>query len=381
MKGCPLQPNGGKKDISSLDTKECFKKCSEMVDCYAAKWGGDCNFWKLNEKDKCTVDISSQKDWVFIKTNKCMSLNVEIVTILWNFFKGIKGKVSITGAENILNDDENVWKPVLASAVVPALGSLSASVPSTSERKKRQSEETIELEIDLGHFYLINEVKVKNGNPGIVGFELKFSNLLQNVNDLIEYTQLNDGQEFVKEVRLKPMQKFILRLTVTQDSELKFLGFKTIDDYPSLLQHQTTSFFVSGGPKDELIFLHPYNCRTRNHILWSCHQGQLRNRNGKFLKFMTKAVYDAMEEKQGVISSGGDNLIDLVPTLREDGGDMSSMEINFSSENVEIKVNGLIYFLKPMEFPEYSFLKRIDSVDGDQNFKISKLKPGFGFTW
>ena len=96
---------------------------------------------------------------------------------------------------------------------------------------------------------------------------------------------------------------------------------------------------------------------------------------------MTRAVYDAMEEKQGVRSSGGDNLIDLVPTLREDGGDMSSMEINFSSENVEIKVNGLIYFLKPMEFPEYSFLKRIDSVDGDQNFKISKLKPGFGFTW
>ena len=72
LKGCPIQQQ--QNDLSSLDGKECLRKCSEMLDCYAAKWGGDCNIWKLNEKDKCNVDISSKEDWVFIKTHKCMLL-------------------------------------------------------------------------------------------------------------------------------------------------------------------------------------------------------------------------------------------------------------------------------------------------------------------
>ena len=92
---------------------------------------------------------------------------------------------------------------------------------------------------------------------------------------------------------------------------------------------------------------------------------------------MTRAAYDALAEKKNVTSSGGDELTDLVPTLRTDTTDLSSTEINLSSENVEIKINQLIYFLKPMKFPEYSFLKRIDSVDGDQSYRISLIKPGY----
>ena len=92
---------------------------------------------------------------------------------------------------------------------------------------------------------------------------------------------------------------------------------------------------------------------------------------------MTRAAYDALAEKKNVTSSGGDELTDLVPTLRTNTTDLSSTEINLSSENVEIKINQLIYFLKPMKFPEYSFLKRIDSVDGDQSYRISLIKPGY----
>ena len=84
LEGCAIQQQQN-NDLSSLNKQECLKKCSEILDCYAVKWGGECNILKLNEKDKCNVDISSKEDWVLIKTHKCMlliQLLIELIELI-----------------------------------------------------------------------------------------------------------------------------------------------------------------------------------------------------------------------------------------------------------------------------------------------------------
>ena len=53
---------------------------------------------------------------------------------------------------------------------------------------------------------------------------------------------------------------------------------------------------MSVGPNDKFLLLHPNNCRTSKYTLWTCENGQLKNMNGKYVKFMTLTQFDALTD-------------------------------------------------------------------------------------
>ena len=100
-----------------------------------------------------------------------------------------------------------------------------------------------------------------------------------------------------------------------------FFGF-VFNTTSFLIKHKTSSSFLSISPKDEFFFLYPYNCRTFKHIFWtSGTNGQILSSNGKDTKFMTKAEFDVLPDKNGVEV---DNEAVYIPTTRDDASIISS---------------------------------------------------------
>ena len=112
-----------------------------------------------------------------------------------------------------------------------------------------------------------------------------------------------------------------------------------------LIKHKTSSSFLSISPKDEFFFLYPYNCRTFNHIFWtSGTNGQILSSNGKDTKFMTKAEFDVLPDKNGV--EVDDDAV-FIPTTRDDASITSSTVefVDGAVIKITIKVEKKFFFI------------------------------------
>ena len=160
---------------------------------------------------------------------------------------------------------------------------------------------------------------------------------------------------------LRPTKEFNLYINVAMTNN-EWSGLKYIELIPdekslltyNLLQHRFTSLFLSIGPKDDLLFLHPHNCRTHKHILWACYQGKLINKNGKVVKFITKAEFDAEPQKNGVEAVSE---AELLPTVK-DTGTLVSTKFEFKGDFMTFTVGGETYNLRAETFPTSSYLKQ-----------------------
>ena len=77
---------------------------------------------------------------------------------------------------------------------------------------------------------------------------------------------------------------------------IEYIGFHADDQPPRLIYHPLSSKYLSVGPNDKFLLLHPNNCRTSKYTLWTCENGQLKNMNGKYVKFMTLTQFDALTD-------------------------------------------------------------------------------------
>ena len=138
-----------------------------------------------------------------------------------------------------------------------------------------------------------------------------------------------------------------------------------------LLKHTSSSLFLSINPKDDFLYLHPYNCRTYKDIFWTYDAGglQMLNDNGKVVKFLTKDEFDALTDKNG---AEVDDTAVFIPTTR-DTAMISNSFIDFDNDVIKITVENEEYILNPSKFPKVSFLSK--SGEASSAIEMKKL-PG-----
>ena len=264
-------------------------------------------------------------------------------------------------AKTILLQDDRIWTP-------------SATLLDTQSITQTGQ---FGIEIDLGLYKFISKLKIQNGNPGITKFTIWKKNLLGNLQSMVAETNLNDNQLLVQDISdVKPVRYLYLtvfvKLVRSTWSGLQFINFLTEEEDAEefvLFKHKNSKKYLSVGPLDNLLYLHQYDCRTNQLIQWKCEQGQLRNNNGKYLKFMTRAEYDAITDKQGVETVSE---TEMVPTFREDATHESSI-IEILDDKIAITIDSTQYFLHPQEFNKHSYMK---TGQADDSCKFSISSPG-----
>ena len=227
-------------------------------------------------------------------------------------------------------------------------------------------------------------MRIRNGNPGITSVSLSIISLNDVAEILLEDSTISDNEE--KDYSFsdtKAARNLVLNLIFKLGSDgewsgLQYIEFLTEDTTEEfLIKHDKSGFYLSASPKDNMLFVHPYTCRTKNHTLWSCRNGQLRSSNGKILRFMDKEAYtDAM--RNGVTSPEGS--VSLIPTFRPEGQKRSTI-VDFSDNDnsgkdnfLAFTVEGQKYYLRPQKFPDHSNLKTV--MGSEEYFKIEIAKPG-----
>ena len=267
------------------------------------------------------------------------------------------GGGTLEGIDVIFDDDENVWSPSMTTLPLP--GDL--------------GEGRLILDIDLGHYKMITGAHFVNGNPGITLFSLSGTNLLDTEEDLFGETQISDGENKQFELQRSKLMKN-LKLTLSFKninqvawSSLKYFEFLTSPD-EFLIKQKSSQLFLGSSPRDKLLFLYPYNCRTYNLTKWSCKNGQLYN-NGKTLKFMEKDAFLALTDKGTLVSTS--DYASLVPSFREEGG-LKSSQFQVDNDHLKITINYQDYFLRPKEFPKHSFLTSNSQVDSNKIEFVNK---------
>ena len=140
-----------------------------------------------------------------------------------------------------------------------------------------------------------------------------------------------------------------------------------------LLKHKTSSLFLSLNPKDNFLYLHPYNCRSFKDIFWTLDSNQeIQNDNGKVVKFMSKDEFDALTDKNG--EEVADTAV-YIPTTKDTATiSSSSFDFDTSTNVIKITIANEEYILNPSKFPKVSYL----SQSGEDSSEMEmKTLPGF----
>ena len=285
---------------------------------------------------------------------------------------GLKATVEVGGGASegidvIFDDDENVWSPSIGTLPMPP------PMPPPAVPGEGQ----LILDIDLGNYKIITGVHFVNGNPGITLFSLSGTNFVDNEEVLFQETQISDGEQRKYELQhSKLMKKLKLTLSFKSINQDAWSGLKYLEFLPSpeefQIKQKSSNLFLGSSPKDNLLFLYPYNCRTYNLTRWSCKNGQLHN-NGKTLKFMTKDAFLALTDKGTLVNTPDSTR--LVPTFREEG-DLKSSQFQVDNNNyLKIEVNSQQYFFRLKKFPKHSFL----SPNAYHSTTIEFVKQGCSF--
>ena len=267
------------------------------------------------------------------------------------------GGGTLEGIDVIFDDDENVWSPSMTTLPLP--GDL--------------GEGRLILDIDLGHYKMITGVHLFNGNPGITLFSLSGTSLLDTEEVLFGETQISDGEQKQFELQLSKMMKNLkLTLSFKHMNQVAWSSFKYFEFLTSpdvfLIKQKSSQLFLGSSPKDKLLFLYPFNCRTYNLTKWSCKNGQLYN-NGKTLKFMEKDAFLALTDRGTLVSTSDSTK--LVPSLREEGG-LKSSQFQVDYDHLKIKINSQDYFLRPKKFPQHSILTSNRKYDSNKIEFVNK---------
>ena len=266
------------------------------------------------------------------------------------------------GIDVIFDNDEVSWSPSLATLPLP----------------NDLGEGQLILEIDLGQYQMITGFKMVNGDPGITLFSLSGTKLSDNIEEvLLEGTKMSDGEQKQFELTKSVLLKYLkLTLSFKHKDQVAWSSLKYIEFLPSpeefQIKQKSSQLFLGSSPKDNLLFLYPYNCRTYNLTRWSCKNGQLHN-NGKNLKFMNKEAFLALTDGGIVTTPSSTN---LVPSFREEAG-LKSSKIYVKEDYLKIKIDYQDYVLKPREFPKHSFLGYFYLYGLSTSNKIEFVKQGF----
>ena len=187
-------------------------------------------------------------------------------------------------------------------------------------------------------------------------------------------------------------------------SGLKFFGIRT---YPAqekfLLKHEEDKF-LSLSP-DGNVYLHPHNCRTHSHVLWSCENGQLKNNNGNYLKFIfvdpelyIHPTIPFTTTLQNILEGDEDHEVINEATRIKRSADANffgikvteatikrSIDVNFDDDYIKFTIPvgdprydnpGLWRRLRPAVFPNISTLEILkDGVKNDA-FTLEVVYPG-----
>ena len=169
------------------------------------------------------------------------------------------------------------------------------------------------------------------------------------------------------------LNKTLERLFLTDFVNVKNTEVIVINNHSNFfLKEKSTDKFLSLSPKDNLLFLHPINCRTHLFIKWTCEDGQLKLRNsGKIIQFNTKAAFEASDHMEDLTIAPETELLPIASNLTL----LSSTSVSFDNDNMQFLIDGNKYFLKAQEFPTPSYLKKMDSVGDDSAYKISIERP------
>ena len=265
------------------------------------------------------------------------------------------------GIDVIFEDDEASWSPSMT--ILPLPNDL--------------GEGQLILEIDLGHHQIITGLKIVNGDPGITLFSLSGTKLSDNNEEvLLEGTEVSDGEQKQFELTKSKLLKYLkLTLSFKHKDQVTWSSLKYIEFLPSpeefQIKQKSSQSFLGSSPKDNLLFLYPYNCRTYNLTRWSCKNGQLHN-NGKKLKFMNKDAFLALPDR-GIITTA--TYTNLVPSFREEAG-LKSSKIYVENDYLEIEIDNQEYLLKLRGFPKHSFLTYA-SIGSSTSNKIEFVMQGF----
>ena len=184
-------------------------------------------------------------------------------------------------------------------------------------------------------------------------------------------------------------------------SGLKFFGIRTYPAQEEFLLKHAEDNFLSLSP-DGNVYLHPHNCRTHSHVLWSCENGQLKNNNGNYLKFIFEDPelyihptipitttlqniledHEVIEQPTRIKRSADANFVAIKVT---EATIKRSIDVNFDDDYIKFTIPvgdprydnpGLWRRLRPAVFPNISTLEILkDGVKNDA-FTLEVVYPG-----
>ena len=211
-----------------------------------------------------------------------------------------------------------------------------------------------QLTIDLGGYQFVSALEIE---IGMCAFELVGTAMNSSPKTLVE-------SNFVLEEKLLkiqtissnvPQKILYLKLnpqSVEKPGHIKYLGIITEDGDPFHLQHLGSSLYLSLYHRDQSLYLHPLNCGTINGTLWTCRQGQLRNINGNYLKFMKKTTDD------------------LIIATANENATLKSTSVDFIDETLTFTVDQETFHLKPSRYPWTSNLSRSNEFGTEIRRKV-----------